>query len=287
MNGDDAISWSGGDRNGETLTTTTTTTKGSWTMWSSWILRKVLIVWHEIKAIVEDCIDRLNWFFHSRKRQLDPLLCSPLLFEEKVDCFTRQLQVPYSEHMESHRRVLAELWELVFPDQPSPSNSMRSPAWKSMGFQSENPATDFRGGGLYSLELLTYFAREHPGEFDRLVHKREGIRSEWEYPFAAASINMTSRLLDALNLRTLAHSQTKTRCSEGFLVLLLRNDNAFEEIYVESMKLLDRVWLEKSATYMDFPVISDIVCNHIKRIVGRRWFDSPSQINTYYRPTTV
>lgn len=40
-------------------------------------------------------------------------------------------------------------------------------------------------------------AEHHPVLFDALRHKRRGSRSAWEYPFAAAGVNLTFTLLGA------------------------------------------------------------------------------------------
>ena len=48
-----------------------------------------------------------------------------------------------------------------------------------------------RGSGILSLHNLGYMAEHFPETFDRLMHKRTGTRSEWEYPFAAAGVNLT------------------------------------------------------------------------------------------------
>ena len=51
-----------------------------------------------------------------------------------------------------------------------------------------------RGSGILSLHNLGYMAEHFPETFDRLMHKRTGTRSEWEYPFAAAGVNLTFML---------------------------------------------------------------------------------------------
>ncbi|GAA0173994.1 scaffold/adaptor protein [Lithospermum erythrorhizon] len=60
-----------------------------------------------------------------------------------------------------------------------------------MGWQGTDPSTDFRGGGFISLENLIYFAKAYPESFQDLLSKRIGERSEWEYPFAVAGINIS------------------------------------------------------------------------------------------------
>lgn len=38
--------------------------------------------------------------------------------------------------------------------------------------------------------------------FQRLLHKQEGKRAEWEYPFAVAGINISFMLVQMLNLQS-------------------------------------------------------------------------------------
>lgn len=61
--------------------------------------------------------------------------------------------------------------------------------------QGEDPGTDFRGGGFLSLTNLLYMAQNRPPLFEKLMNKTEGNRVDWEYPFAAAGINVTVYLL--------------------------------------------------------------------------------------------
>ena len=63
------------------------------------------------------------------------------------------------------------------------------------GLQGTDPGTDFRGAGLLALECLLFLAQRQPALFDALRHKREGARSQWEYPFAVGGVNLTFMLL--------------------------------------------------------------------------------------------
>jgi ELMO domain-containing protein len=51
------------------------------------------------------------------------------------------------------------------------------------------------------VQNLLYLAHTYPGEFDRLLHKRSGTRVQWEYPFAAAGINLTFALAELLGFK--------------------------------------------------------------------------------------
>ena len=41
--------------------------------------------------------------------------------------------------------------------------------WRKIGFQTNNPRTDFRAGGIFSLELMNYFANNHENEFTNII----------------------------------------------------------------------------------------------------------------------
>lgn len=54
-----------------------------------------------------------------------------------------------------------------------------------------------RGGGWLSLRSLVHMAEQHAGVFQVLMQKSAGTRSDLEYPFAAAGVNITFRLAGA------------------------------------------------------------------------------------------
>lgn len=52
-----------------------------------------------------------------------------------------------------------------------------------------------RGGGLLSLEALVWMAQRQHDTFRGLMEKHAGTRSSWEYPFAAATVNVAYMLV--------------------------------------------------------------------------------------------
>ena len=79
--------------------------------------------------------------------------------------------------------------------------SPQTPDWKEMGWQGNDPATDFRSAGLISLQHLIYLAQMHKPVFTKLMLKQDGTRSEWEYPFAVGGVNVSFMLTELLQLR--------------------------------------------------------------------------------------
>lgn len=101
--------------------------------------------------------------------------------------------------------ALRQLWKLAFPGTEAPPG-IRSAQWKEMGWQGEDPGTDFRGAGLVSLHNHLYMARTESDTFYCLLKKIDGERSEWEYPFAVAgepsSCVLTGELLGSWGKRS-------------------------------------------------------------------------------------
>lgn len=50
---------------------------------------------------------------------------------------------------------------------------------------------------MLALECLLYLAQRQPDRFDALRNKKNGTRSQWEYPFAVGGVNLTFMLLGA------------------------------------------------------------------------------------------
>ncbi|KAF3322602.1 ELMO domain-containing protein A [Carex littledalei] len=176
-----------------------------------------------------------------------PIYLSPLQ-EERLSTLKERLEVPFDGSRVDHQDALRQLWRLAFPDTTIPP--LKSEAWKEMGWQGTDPSTDFRGGGFISLENLIYFAQNYPESFQKLLLKQEGMRAEWEYPFAVAGINISFMLIQMLDLQStgMPSSQAGTR----FLELLAEDENAFDKLYCVAFRLMDAQWLVKRASYMEF-----------------------------------
>lgn len=112
-----------------------------------------------------------------------------------------------------------------------------------------------------------------------LLHKQEGQRAEWEYPFAVAGVNISFMLVQMLDLqssnflnkptlrplpnRSIGVDKTypslagmpTTKAGLRFLELLAEDESAFDNLYCVAFCLMDAQWLAKRASYMEFNVI--------------------------------
>lgn len=195
---------------------------------------------------------------------------------------------------EAHRPLLRRLWVASsFPEEEFSPTSRR---WTSIGFQSPEPATDFRGGGALSLKCMVYMAETYHEEYMRLSAERP---LEVYYPFCASFINVSFALLDVLGIRDLGVGDELGRsptnkCTYGFVRRIVVYDDdaytgddgigyggahrhhhhpvelAFFEVAVETMIELDRVFKAEGASYMDFPRVRAMVLEGLVRRIGHR-----------------
>ncbi|GLC63219.1 hypothetical protein PLESTF_000013000 [Pleodorina starrii] len=195
-----------------------------------------------------------------------------LLQSERLQLLRERVAEKFNGADDNHQDALRRLWSLTFAGEPC--TALKSAKWKEMGWQGEDPATDFRGAGLYGLENLIYMAEVHPDTFRRLVDKSEGSRAEWEYPFAVAGLNITFMLSEVLELHTApgaaSEAGPRTAAGRAFTVLLAESDVAFEELYCATYCLLDSTWLQMRASYMEFNAVLKRVRSEVERALASR-----------------
>ncbi|XP_044297383.1 ELMO domain-containing protein 1 [Varanus komodoensis] len=119
---------------------------------------------------------------------------------------------PYDSEDSQHEEMLLKLWKSLKPN--SPLEARISKQWCEIGFQGDDPKTDFRGMGLLGLYNLLYFAERDAAAAQQIlsdslqpkyreVTKEElskFSKAEWEkkkydkaigYSFAIVGINIT------------------------------------------------------------------------------------------------
>ncbi|EFJ52460.1 engulfment and motility protein [Volvox carteri f. nagariensis] len=195
-----------------------------------------------------------------------------LLQAERLQLLRERVAEKFNIANSNHQDALRRLWSLAFSGEPC--TALKSAKWKEMGWQGDDPATDFRGAGMYGLDNLIYLAEVHPETFRRLVDKTEGTRAEWEYPFAVAGLNITFMLSELLELHTAQGTSSDagphTAAGRGFVALLEQSDVAFEELYCATYCLLDATWLQMRASYMEFNTVMKRVRAEVERALSSR-----------------
>lgn len=136
-----------------------------------------------------------------------------------------------------------------------------SPEWQLIGFQSKNPRTDFRGGGVLALHCLRYFSLVYPEYFEEMMHDKTDT-----FFLAISSINISHMLVVYLymNKADVADHTKKLRAGrkqfKRFARLNSMSKKAFFELHAFLMTYLYKLWLVKSfQTQPRMPNFNDIV----------------------------
>jgi len=177
-----------------------------------------------------------------------------------VRSLRERAQVKYNSHNSAHLDQLRELWQHIFPDAPPPE-SVESPRWKDVGFQGNNPGTDFRGAGVTGLQQLLYLVTRQTEDFRRV---RSGAV---DYPFAISALNITYFLIFYLQLnerKEVAQPQQRlaparyslSSALKAFYRLQVQSPEALEEVYCATVLFMHFAWLRLNKTQhlsiMDF-----------------------------------
>ncbi|KAL3835686.1 hypothetical protein ACJIZ3_010422 [Penstemon smallii] len=169
------------------------------------------------------------------------------LKEERLKRLRHRTKVYFDASRPEHQQALKALWSATYPGQKL--QGLVSDQWKEMGWQGKDPSTDFRGAGFISLENLLFFAKTYSISFQSLLRKQAGKRAVWEYPFAVAGVNVTFMIMQMLDLDA---KKSRTFIRAVFLQMLSENEWAFDLLYCVAFMIMDKLWLEKNATYMEF-----------------------------------
>ncbi|XP_035836499.1 ELMO domain-containing protein B isoform X2 [Helianthus annuus] len=167
--------------------------------------------------------------------------------EERLRRLKNRTKVYFDPTRLEHQEALRVLWSSTFPDQEL--DGLISDQWKKMGWQGKDPSTDFRGAGFISLENLLFFAKTFSISFQHLIKKQGAKGPAWEYPFAVAGLNITFMLMKMLDLDA---NKPRTLVSAVFVHMLSENEWAFDLLYSVAFVIMDKKWVDKNASYMEF-----------------------------------
>lgn len=100
----------------------------------------------------------------------------------------------FDSENEDHENMLLELWRLLEPDRPLEGRITKS--WNRIGFQGDDPKTDFRGMGLLGLSDLLFFASQYTDAARAVLSHSH--HPQYGYSFAIVGINITSMAYNLL-----------------------------------------------------------------------------------------
>ncbi|KAF8821188.1 ELMO/CED-12 family protein [Cardiosporidium cionae] len=161
----------------------------------------------------------------------------------------KRANIPFEALNPQHEALLKQYWQLAFPHEPMVEDI--SPLWKRLGFQNSNPRSDFRGGGILSLQNMLYFAEHYPEHFQKVLID---VSSPVEFPISAALVNLTQMLVLYFKLNnttsinpSLGGERANQRSLKVFARLSMDSKvDVFDELFSLSAILLHRQWKESS-----------------------------------------
>jgi len=184
-----------------------------------------------------------------------------------------------------HEMQLLQLWTLLQPDNPLLKRVTKQ--WQTIGFQGEDPKTDFRGMGMLGLSNLVYFAKEFSSAARHILsHSHHPQFGHISLPGCEQPSVRYSFAIVGINLTHLAYKMLK----DGILKSHMFNVNQykpsienFHHFYSYLFIEFDKFWLEcQPKDIMEFNRIRDLFENNIRSQLSdpRTCFKVNIQIDT-------
>lgn len=180
----------------------------------------------------------------------------------------RALRV-FDERDAGQARLLEQLWASAM-DRPLPG--ARGAWWSDeLGFQGVSPSSDLRAAGLLGLQCLAWFACTLPAPFRAMRERVCGcapLSPGW-YPFCTAGVGLAARLVDELGVvRLLPGSKPAPPPSRPLAALLAADPLAFERLFAAAFALLDRLFVARRASYIDFNTVMEATLARVKEALS-------------------
>lgn len=148
----------------------------------------------------------------------------------QIDCIRKEA---YDSANQKHEVLLQQLWDLLQPDRMLTDRISKD--WGDIGFQGDDPKTDFRGMGLLGLVNLVYFAKEHNSHaLQALQHSHH---PKYGYSYAIVGINLTSMAYELMNNGLLRVHFYNNQDDSNFNLL------HFNEVYCFLFSEFDAFWM--------------------------------------------
>jgi len=233
-----------------------------------------------ISLFLSSCWDYVSFFWIEFRKMvlsgsnntlpdIDPIV------KQQMSDFQKYITIPFNIEDPTHNEELLRLWNIFFPEEPF---SLQSPLWKKLGFQSDNPLTDFRASGFFGLKNILYFAEKYPSKFHLLVDVHEKRPGSY-YPFAIASFNITMLICELLGWgwkRPGVSTAKDPKVKHKLISMLFPAnysielcENVFAELYCLALVETDQEWNDSKASYMDFPVVISNSQERLEKLIRK------------------
>lgn len=198
---------------------------------------------------LESCVDQIMQEKHV-KAQKDPTfkkslhLCLLQItgYSSLYTSVEELRKVVFDSENEQHEAMLLKLWDLLMPAVKLESRVNKQ--WGDIGFQGDDPKTDFRGMGLLGLTNLVFFSENYTEEARQVLshanHPKQG------YSYAIVGINLTEMAYSLLKSGALKPHFYNTVAGKPEL-------QHFHQLYCYLAYEFDKFWLsEEPESIMEF-----------------------------------
>ncbi|KAK7161213.1 hypothetical protein R3I94_004027 [Phoxinus phoxinus] len=140
----------------------------------------------------------------------------------------------FDSETEEHEHMLLKLWELLMPSEKLESRITKQ--WGNIGFQGDDPKTDFRGMGMLGLTNLLFFSEKYTDAARQVLSHAN--HPTLGYSYAIVGINLTEMAYslmksDALKLHFYNTVSGKPQMQD------------FHQFYCYLAYEFDKFWLEE------------------------------------------
>ena len=107
-------------------------------------------------------------------------------------------ETKYDKTNTGHEKELLKLWDTLMPN--TELTNRISNDWIKIGFQANDPATDFRGAGILGLQQLVSMVCWSDLTKRKVVHTmyKDSTNEQHWYFFCCAGLNITGKLINCL-----------------------------------------------------------------------------------------
>ncbi|CAF0943819.1 unnamed protein product [Brachionus calyciflorus] len=158
----------------------------------------------------------------------------------------------FSKENPKQLKLLFELWSSLNNEPDFKFESIKNRKWRELGFQGDDPTTDFRGMGMLALNSLNYLVTKHNDIARNLYSKSK--HPKYGYSFAIVGINVIAwvyKLLIDGDLKTHFYNY-----SEFLKIDKIKMEN-FYRIFVSVFIEFNEFWFYKEPeSIMQFETLS-------------------------------
>lgn len=161
----------------------------------------------------------------------------------------------YDSKNPTHEMKLETLWKLLLPNQEREGGRITR-EWGAIGFQQSDPASDFRGGGILSLDQLIFIASTRQSLAQRMI--KEPGESTARYPWACVGINLTIEAISLLESHAIRESLYGKSNEEAMKV--------FNSLYADMFEIVHAKWVQANpSNILDFPRVKSEAMDQIRK----------------------